>query len=299
MNWRIKYLIQKTLSLLPGDAGFRANRYLSRHHGGLREINFYGIHNTLSMCGAMEPSGFDPGDRVFLEIGTGWTASSALMLLALGARAVHSYDLFPHLDEKLVALARQEMTNVPAHTDRTYPFPCDMMSWAAKCNPSAIDLQRFHYHAPHDARSTGLDSGSVDCVFSQAVFEHIPEPIIVDLLKESHRVLRSGGLCYHYVQPTMHAAQMDSHATGIDYLTCSDWVWRTFFENGISHENRLRGVCYLELLRQGGFEIVNSWHTVDAKALSALPKKKLAPRFRRFSAEEIATDYIWIVGRKP
>ena len=32
--------------------------------------------------------------------------------------------------------------------------------------------------------------------------------------------------------------------------------------------------------------------------LAALKVKTVSPRFRRFSPEELATDYVWIVGKK-
>jgi hypothetical protein len=92
---------------------------------------------------------------------------------------------------------------------------------------------------------------------------------------------------------------MDKNATGIDYLTCSDWQWRYLYDNDIAHECRLRGVDHIALLKDAGFELVHEWHTIDEKAMSLLPQKRLAPKFRGYTAEEICTNDIWLLGRKP
>lgn len=298
MNWRCKYAIQRGLSLLPFDAGVRVNRLLSRRFGGLRETRFYNLPNTLAMCSLLQRQGFDARGATVVELGTGWTAGSAAILLSLGAAAVHSFDLYRHLDEGLTARALEEMDRLGEHAAKQFPFACDLPGLAAACGRGAVDLGRFRYHAPHDARATGLPGDSVDLYFSQAVLEHVPEPVIAGLLRESHRVLKPGGLCYHYVQPTMHATWVDPGSTGIDYLTCSDRTWRLLYDNGIAHENRLRAPCYVQLVREAGFAIEGTWHTVDAKALASLAHKRVAPRFQSYTREELATDYLWILARK-
>jgi SAM-dependent methyltransferase len=299
VHWRFKYLLQKGFSLLPAGLAQAANGFASRRFGGLRDPQFYGFSSTLAMCSLLARYGVNPKGASFVEIGTGWDASSALVLLSLGARSVHSYDLNRHLDRRLLDSARLKFIDVATHATATVPFPCDAAEVAARCNEGAIDLKRFLYHAPHDARRTGLETASVDCYFSQAVLEHVGVSVVAELLRESYRVLKPGGVCYHYIQPAMHASWADPKSTTIDYLACSDWVWRTLFQNDVSHENRLRGVEYLGLVRDAGFEIAGSWHTVDQKALAALPAKRVARRFRGFTAEELATDYVWILGRKP
>ena len=299
MYWRGKYLLQRSLALLPSNLGASINHRLSVNFGGLRIPRFYAIHNTLAMCSLLRTLGQDARDHTFVELGTGWTGASAMTLLGLSAKEVYSFDLYRHLDQALVEVALKTLADLCPDKSKTFPFPCNLDAEGARLDISKIDLNRFQYFAPHDARTTGLESNTIDCYFSQAVLEHVPKTIIEEILAESYRIVKPGGLCYHYIQPTMHAAWVDSKATGIDYLTCEDWSWRVFYENDIAHECRLRGVDHLALIRNAGFEIVGEWHTVDQKALAALPGKRLAKRFRSYSDEEVCTDYIWIVGRKP
>lgn len=299
MHWRAKYLIQRNLSFLPGNLGGSINHQLAVRFGALKQPKFFGIHNTLAMVSLLRTLGFDPRDKTFVELGTGWSSASALVLLGLSAKEVYSFDLYRHLDQALIEAAIKSLADLRPYTIKTFPFPCNLHEEGSLLDISKIDLKRFNYFAPYDARATGLGTGTIDCYFSQAVFEHASKPIIEGLLAESFRILKPGGLCYHYIQPTMHAAWVDSSATGIDYLTCADWSWRMFYQNDVAHECRLRGVDHLALIRNAGFEVIGEWHTVDQKALAALPEKKLAKRFQSYSDEEICTDYIWIVGRKP
>jgi hypothetical protein len=83
------------------------------------------------------------------------------------------------------------------------------------------------------------------------------------------------------------------------FLAFEDFHWKLLYENDISHENRLRAPEYITLLRQMGFDVLQSWPFVDHAALSAIPNMKIARRFQHFTHEELATTYLWVVARKP
>ena len=279
--------------------GRHINHWLSVNFGGLRTNSSSSIENTLGMSSLLRSLGFDSKGKTFVELGSGWNGGAAMTLLGLSAKEVISYDLYRHLDPRLVELTKERFTTIDLTSRKPFPFPCNVEGELAIFDRCNIRLEQFRYLAPHDARYTGLRDNSVDCYFSQAVLEHVPKPIIQELLTESFRILRPGGVCYHYIQPTMHAAWGDSKATGIDYLTCADWAWSAFYSNDISHECRLRGTDHISLIRDAGFDIMGEWHTIDKEAFAALPGMTLARRFRSYCEEDICTNYIWIVGRKP
>jgi hypothetical protein len=299
MKWQAKYMVQRGLSLMPFGMGATINHWLSSNFGGLRDSPEYAIPNTLGMVGLLEQLGQTVTGKRFVELGTGWSGSSPLVLLSLGAESVASYDLFRHLEKARLERALALFDCLEPLTSRAFPFQVDLRSVADRCSKQRIDLERFQYFAPHDARATDLPSDSVDVYYSSAVLEHVRHDILPQIHAETYRILKRGGTFYHYVQPTMHAVQVDPKATGIDYLCCSDMQWKLFLENDVAHENRLRHIDHVRLLEAAGFEIVADWKTIDEKALTALPDKKLSKRFASYSPEEIATDYCWIVGRKP
>jgi len=299
MKWQAKYMTQRGLSLMPFGVGTTINHWLSSNFGGLRDSPEYAIPNTFGMVGLLEQLGHTVKGKRFVELGTGWSGSSPLVLLSLGAESVSSYDLFRHLEKERLEHALGHFDCLDPYTSRKFPFEVDLRSVAERCRKQQIDLERFHYFAPHDARTTGLPPDSADVYYSSAVLEHVRHDILPQIHAETYRILKRGGVFYHYVQPTMHAVQVDRKATGIDYLCCSDTQWKLLFENDIAHENRLRHVDHAQLLEAAGFEIIADWKTIDKRALAALPNRRLSKRFENYSPEELATDYCWIVGRKP
>ena len=50
------------------------------------------------------------------------------------------------------------------------------------------------YRAPFDARNSGLESGSIDCITSTKVLSHIPEHDLGLIIGECNRLLRADGL---------------------------------------------------------------------------------------------------------
>lgn len=299
MNWQAKYFVQRGLSLMPFGMGTHINHWLSSNFGGLQNSPEFAVPNTLGMVGLLEYLGYSVNGKRFVELGTGWSGSSPLVLLSLGAESVYSYDLFRHLEQTRLEQALTFFDSLEPYTSRKFPFDVDLRGIASRCRKQLIDLERFRYFAPHDARATGLASDWADVYYSSAVLEHVRLDILPQIHAETYRILKPGGIFYHYVQPTMHAAWMDPRATGIDYLCCSDLQWKLLLENDVAHENRLRHIDHVCLLEAAGFEILGDWSTIDEKALAKLPHKKLSKRFECYSPEEIATDYCWIAGRKP
>lgn len=296
----MKYVIQKAISLLPLDMGLRANRFLQTRFGGLRRQIIYGLPRTLTMVWALERVGVQVSGKTFLEVGTGWDGSSALTLLSLGAARVESLDVVRHLDPVLhQKAARLIAERCGFQEEQDLPFAPDYHELIGRCDLSIVQQDRFIYRAPADASATALPSGSIDVWYSLAVLEHVPEPELRAMLAESYRVLTPGGFCYHYIQPTMHAASFDETALAVDYLRVSEFAWKAFFANSISYENRLRGIDYVRMLEEAGFRVLKCWHTIDSASLEALPRLRLDAKFAGYSAEELATNFLWIVAQKP
>lgn len=299
-KWMLKYLAQKGLSQLPFGAGWHVNAWLQRRVGGLKDAPIYGLRTALTMVWLLEQFNYPVQGQRIVELGTGWDGSAALTLLALGAARVESFDSRRHLDPKLKSKALRLLAERRDYRETDeLPFAPDYERLIDQCRAEAAETGTFVYHAPADAQATGLPADSVDLYYSLAVLEHVPVAELQGILAESFRILRPGGFCYHYVQPRMHAADMDSFATDVEFLGLSDFWWNALFANPISYENRLRACDYEALLKSAGFRILQSWRTVDTKSLQALPRLKLDAKFAGFSPEELATSYFWVIAQKP
>jgi len=299
MNWRVKGVIQKLLSALP--AGEVANDCLQRTLGGLRDfernVDTKVVSDWLVFASHMKELGVTPKDRDYLEIGTGWYPALPICYSLAGARSCRSFDLNCHLSSKLTLrmLSRLEC-HLPAIAQAVCrPLAEVRQDYARLRNapalPNVLEQARIDYVAPADAARTGLPPESVDVVFSNSVFEHVPPESILRIMKESRRVLRPGGIAIHSVNCGDHYAYFDRNITPINYLTYSNQSWR-FWNNRLLYQNRLRPSDFLELAQSAGFEIVLCKYQPRATLLAILPQMKIAPEFSQYPPEQLCSTSI-------
>ena len=273
VSWRTKLAIQWILAKIP--AGERINHWLQRANRRYTPARLRKrIAESEDVCSYLERFVALSGATV-VEVGTGWLMIEPLVMVRRGAGVVHTYDHLPHV--------RRELTERLA----------GMMS---------IDLndtlQRIHYHAPADARQTGLPDGSVDLFFSYNVLEHIPPRTVRELVLESKRLLRRGGVAFHAIGLHDHYSEFDSRISRVNFLQYSDPWWNFWVQNRISYHNRLRLKEFLELFRAAGAEIIDVRTAVDEADVTTLKNGfPLAERFRGMTPEELAPHYMEVVYR--
>jgi len=156
------------------------------------------------------------------------------------------------------------------------------------------------YMAPADARKTGLDDNSIDYVLTNAVLEHIPAQILSDIMKETFRIMKPGGVMSNIIDYRDHYAYSDNQINFYNYLTLSKEQWK-MLNPDIMHQNRLRHRDYSEAALKAGFEIVKEDVTLPDKVLSDLfSKMKISYEFKnKYSDEELKILGSQLVLRKP
>jgi hypothetical protein len=305
MNWRIKGVVQKVLSVLPGGANL--NDVLQRTVGDLRnfgrQVNGKVTDWSILMSYLAELGVAVRGARCF-EIGTGWFPTLPICFSLAGAGSVVTFDLFRHLSPNLT------FRMLPGLQDRLPEIAGASSLSLAELESGYQSLKqadsvdhllraaRIEYRAPADATATDLPSESVDIVFSNSVLEHVSRDVIETMMRESHRVLRRGGVAVHGVNCGDHYAYFDRGITAINYLTYSERSWR-FWNNKILFQNRLRPRDFLELAEAAGLEVVLHRQKPRKELLAALPRLEIAPEFRRYPPEQLCCTSIDFVSRKP
>lgn len=296
MNWRLKGIVQKTLSAVPG--GVQLNTLLQRHVGGLRSpeqnMSMKVTADWLVMARHLRELGMPLSGSRFMEIGTGWFPTLPACFLLAGASSVASFDLNRHLDAELTERLWQHLeSHLPAVAQAAgEPLETVRARYAARPLPA------LEYRAPADATRTGLPDGSVDVVFSNSVLEHVPGAVIADMMREAYRVLRPGGLSVHSVNCADHYAYSDPSITFINYLTYSDTGW-AFWNNDLQYQNRMRPSDFIELSERAGFTTVLASHAPRPELLAVLPSMAIAAEFRDYPAEQLCATSVDFVGRKP
>jgi SAM-dependent methyltransferase len=304
VDWRVKGIIQKMLSVIPGGA--RLNSAMQLRMGGLRR--FEGNVDTkvradwLVLASHMQELQLPIEGRSFVEVGSGWYPTLPLCFALAGAERCHTYDLHRLMDW---SLTQRMLHAMPAHL----PGIAERLGLevallqkrlaeiaAARTQEEFLQRARIEYHAPADATRTGLPGSSIDVVFSNSVLEHVPEAVIGELMRESRRILKPDGIAMHSVNCGDHYAYFDSNVTQMNYLRFSSFAWG-LWNNDLQYQNRLRANDFLTLAQSGGLDVVLNRQRPRPELLQQLADFPLAEEFRRYSPEQLCTTSIDFIAR--
>ena len=145
-----------------------------------------------------------------------------------------------------------------------------------------------------DARKTDLESASIDLICSNNTFEHIPENILEDILKEFKRVLKPGGVMSHFIDMTDHFAHFDSSITIYNFLKYSDRKWKRI-DNSIQPQNRMRFKDYKAMYEKQDIEI--SEEKIRSGNKEEVASVSLAAKYKDYTIDEIAISHGYIVTK--
>jgi hypothetical protein len=144
-----------------------------------------------------------------------------------------------------------------------------------------------------DARACPLPAESVDLIVSNNTFEHIPPPVLRDIIAECRRLAAPGAVMSHFIDMSDHYAHFDRGISEFNYLRYPDPVWR-LFNNELQYQSRLRAGDYRALIEQGGFRIAaQAPQRGDPAELAQL---RPARRFRGYDADELLVLRCWITA---
>jgi hypothetical protein len=302
VDWRIKGLIQKVLSVAPG--GRHLNNAL-QFRGGVKSfeanVDTKVQADWLVLVDHMQALDFPIQGRAFLEIGTGWYPTLPVCFHVAGAASCHSYDLTRLLDfERTRSMVARLEVHLPTIAAKLgIPESALRQRWTKLMDARAVDdfLARagIEYRAPADATATGLPDGSVDVVFSNSVLEHVERSALDALMKETRRLLRPGGIAVHSVNCGDHYAYFDRLITQIHYLRFSEAQWR-LWNNDLQYQNRLRANDFIDSARRAGLEIVLNRQRPRAELLERFEEFPIASEFRHYSRDQLCTTSVDFVA---
>lgn len=234
----------------------------------------------------------------FFEFGAGWDLVVPLTFYAFGVERQILVDLRN--------LLRKDLVNDIIGKFYKIKFELAFSRKPAKCfhestSSFLVSLNSNYgidYRAPCDARDTGLEDGSIDCMSSTNTLEHIPKEDIRLILKESHRLLHSEGILTFRIDYQDHYSYFDKGISVYNFLQFSDKDWERFNPD-LHFQNRLRHRDYRAMFNEEGFEVIAEKCTegteVDLKTLKNIP---LAECFRGYDLLELAIRNSHMVFRK-
>ena len=125
-----------------------------------------------------------------------------------------------------------------------------------------------------------LESGSIDYLWSQSVLEHIRKKEFIDLIKETRRLLKPDGVCFHRIDLKDHMAYAHNN------LRFSEAIWESdFMANSGFYTNRILYSEMLDVFKKCNFKVT----VTNVKKWNKLPteKSKLHKSFRNISKEDL------------
>ncbi len=303
MKWWGKWAASYTLAHLPG--GTSLYQKMLRKFGELADVasstRFENMKTLLHMshrwCGSLE------GLRA-VELGTGWIPAVPLGFAISGTRVetfdvkhLTAPDLFSETrriiaEEHLYSISRASGT--PEQTVRQRLKSIEQAATLGE----ALQMLGGRYHAPCDTTALPFADGEVDLVISNLVLQCIPKATLADVLAESRRILKPGGIAVHRIRMSDEYAGPGSGRNHLEYLKYPEHVWDRWFNHPLKHLNRLRAGQFLELFSRNGFLCRECRRHIDHGSIPLLRQLKLAPPFCEMSTEELATVGIDVVLEK-
>lgn len=293
-RWVAKAISQKAISKLG---------LLPVYHAGQKvagRLKHFSAMSRIEYAGKLAA---DVGlDRVIgatlVEIGTGWVPVVPAGLHLLGAKEIHSFDLSRHLQDDLVQTLARQLPDCVADLSKRTGHPASGLLTRARYLQNAPDdllgLIRLHYHAPYDFTSSGLEDESVDIVYSNLVLEHVTPEALGGILRESRRILKPGGVCWHNVDFTDHYSHTHRGLSHVNFLRYGARFWELVGQNDILYMNRMRRSDYIRAFEQAGF-VIEARHDHHIMGGADLP---IHPDFAGYPPDEIACSASRFVLRK-
>ena len=300
--WKIKAIIQKTISFLPYNhkVNYLFQKYITK---GVRLTDEL-LEDKLLHCSnhlkAFEQFAAPNATlNKTLEIGTGWFPIVPIGLYLSGAKHITTVDLTPllRIDNVQTTLKKvieyyengKLQTFLPnIKTERWTTF-CEIAKQAEHAQHYESILEALHIRPlVADARNLPFADTSIDFITSNNTFEHIYEPILLDILREFRRISHSETLMSHFIDMSDHFAHLDKKITIFNFLKFSSKQWQTI-DNTIQPQNRLRINEHRLLLEKTDFKLLDEQNRIGS--LSELQSIKLDECFANFLTEDILVTH--------
>jgi SAM-dependent methyltransferase len=228
-----------------------------------------------------------PGAQL-VEIGPGHSLGVALSLLLAGASRVATIDTVRYAASRPDPRSFNELLRRCTEAGLVEPADVEDPNRAL-----ARGLGRLEYLVVDGRQDWPFRERSKDVVYSFSVLEHVRD--LRELLEESSRVLRPGGLSIHTIDLRDHY-NLGQGENWLEFLEFDDGKWERMTSARFAWCNRMRAP-ELRTLFGETFELVEF-----SEEVSDLPegfdRRRVAPRFQGFELDELSTSSVSVVGRR-
>ena len=310
MHWKIKANIQNFISILPSNISYNTYYWIQRNFGGLRKVDptkrlLAGV-NTWKI---IQEQGISPSGKIFFEVGTGRVPLTPLAYWLMGAEKTITIDLNPYLKEELIRDSLKYILHNQNEISELFGLLINeerfnaIVALAEKPDfsvTSFLEMCNINYIAPGDAASTDIPDNYIDFHTSYTVFEHIPSKIILDILKEGNRIIKTDGLFVHKIDYSDHFSHSDREINSINFLKYDDETWNKYAGNRYMYMNRLRHDDFLSLFSKADQDIISSKTTIDEVVKKKLSNEELIldEKFSSKNKDILSINGSWMITKQ-
>ena len=181
--------------------------------------------------------------EVIFEFGAGKTLVQNLYLSNFVKKQL-VVDLYPMIDLDLVEVIRKKLMEITK-----------LRSKVKIKNIKDLEHYGIYYKAPYDSTKSHLSENSIDACISTNTLEHIPEPDIIAIFFELHKILKDEGIISAIIDYSDHYAHTDKKISLLNYLRFTTYQWRRYNHN-MHYQNRLRHYDYINIFKKTGFTVI-------------------------------------------
>ncbi|MHB1834850.1 MAG: class I SAM-dependent methyltransferase [Solirubrobacteraceae bacterium] len=305
-SWLLKALVQGAISPLPRHD--RPNRLLQRYVTGSATVTEGMFETKAAQCRRHLDAyrawhGTDATPQTALELGTGRAPIVPIGLALAGVRSVVTLDIHPllepddtHTTIELYAQRLRAGTLKPllASVDPERARKLLAAAQSPGSRDPAACLRQLGVRALTGALpALGLPKRSVNLLVSNNTLEHIQPHVLRELLIELRRLAAPGAVMSHFIDMSDHYAHFDPGISEFNYMRYRDRAWQ-FANNPLHYQNRLRVSDYRRLIQDARFQLV--CEDSERGSPRELARIRLAPRFRRYTDEDLLTLRSWITA---
>lgn len=309
MNWFIKALSFKVMSVVPGGASLY--RYVqwnwTKSIVATKVRVGQKIDVGMSYINWLLANGFSL-ERIrkmrHLDLGAGWHPSIPLLFYRMGMRNQVLADVAPLLSRSTFVDALSLCEDILSDTSHEACQHFDGASYPQVLpSDEFADLtQKFSmtYHAPY-FDWVSESSESVDLVTCTQVFMHLDREILESCFAMMFRVLKPGGIFMSPVHLFDIYSNSDSDISIYNHLKYSSSFWNSVVNSELMPFGRLKSPDFREALEKAGFEILTFDITRGSEEEKAsLKDLPVHSEFsQRYDLDVLSEKHLFFVARKP
>jgi SAM-dependent methyltransferase len=295
LGWKSEIARSAVKKALPFKATLRRLRRRVLPYPPACADNRLAVEHGIKLIELLRTCDFTVDGKVGLEVGTGWIPTIPMIHWLHGARRFYLTDVVRYLDHQTLDLAKR---NVQMHLDLIASKLGEPQRTLAQRLSGSTALQHFGFEYLAPIKWHEIPPESIDYVISRAVLEHIPAEEIQEILSSVSSILKPGGLMANIIDNSDHFQHKDHTISKLNFIKFSDATWSLVCRLA-DQQNRLRHSDYKRIISSSDLRIVYEERCVDKEALITAGGLAMAPRFRTYDLEDLATLTSCFVLQKP